>query len=195
MIRGNKQNKIGKVSRFGITKNLRLPFYYLLLLPFTFFLLPSSSAAHRFHTSLTRIDYNVEQKLFEISIKLFTHDLVPVLEKKSGKRIDLEKTPGVDKIIFDYLNENFVLTDKKGEIKILKWVGKESDVDSVQIYLETSSNENLENYKLKNTIFFESFSEQTNLVVCRYDGKKADLMFKVGDKAKEIVENKPSTDK
>ncbi len=160
--------------------------FILILFTFHFSLFTFSASAHRFHTSLTRIDYNAEQKLFEISIQLFTHDLVPILEKKSGKRIDLEKTPDVDKLILEYLNENFVLTDKKGEKKNLKWIGKELDVDSVQIYLETSSNENLENYKLKNTIFFESFSEQTNLVVCRYNGKKADLMFKVGDKIKEI---------
>jgi predicted RNA-binding protein len=190
MIKGNRQNETGKVFRLEITKNLRLLYFYLLLLPFAFCLLPSSTSAHRFHTSLTRIDYNSEQKLFEISIRLFTHDLVPILEEKSGKRIDLEKTPDVDKIIFNYLNENFVLTDMKGETKVLKWVGKEFDVDTVQIYLETPSNENLENYKLKNTIFFESFPEQTNLVICRYDGKKADLMFKVGDKIKEIKEVK-----
>ncbi len=171
-------------------KNYALQFisFVLILLTSHFSLLTFSASAHRFHTSLTRIDYNSEQKLFEISIKLFTHDFVPILEKKTGKRIDLEKTPGVDKIIFDYLNENFVLTDKEGETKILKWVGKELDVDSVQIYLETTSTENLENYKLKNTIFFETFPVQTNLVVCRYDGKKADLLFKVGDKIKEIKE-------
>jgi len=188
MIKGSKQNEIGKVSRLEITKNLRSLFYYFLLFTFAFSLFTFSASAHRFHTSLTRIDYNSEQKLFEISIRLFTHDFVPILEEKSGRRIDLEKTSNVDKLILEYLNENFVLTDKKGDVKKMKWVGKELDVDSVQIYLETASNENLENYKLKNTIFFESFSEQTNLVVCRYDGKKADLMFKVGDKIKEIKE-------
>ncbi len=150
----------------------------------------SAAELHRFHTSLTRIDYNSEQKLFEISIQLFTHDLVPLLERKSGKRIELDKSPEVDRIILDYLNENFVLTDKKGETKNLKWVGKESDVDSIWIYLETASTENLENYTMKNTIFFESFPEQTNLVICRYDGKKADLMFKVGDKTKEVRNEK-----
>jgi len=173
-----------------VSKNCVFQFigFVLILFTFHFSLFTAPVSAHRFHTSLTRIDYNSEEKLFEISIQLFTHDFVPVLEQKSGKRIDLEKTFGVDKFILEYLNENFVLTGKKGEKKNLKWIGKELDVDSVQIYLETSSNENLENYKLKNTIFFESFPEQTNLVVCRYDGKKADLMFKVGDKIKEIKE-------
>jgi len=173
-------------------KNCVLQFitFVSVLFTFHFSLFTSPVSAHRFHTSLTRIDYNSEQKLFEISIKLFTHDLIPILEKKTGKRIDLEKTFDVDKFILEYLNENFVLTDKEGETKILKWVGKELDVDSVEIYLETSSTENLENYKLKNTIFFETFPVQTNLVVCRYDGKKADLLFKVGDKIKENREVK-----
>ena len=150
-----------------------------------------SAGLHRFHTTLTRIDYNPEEKLYEISIQIFTHDLVPLLERRSGgKRVDLEKTSDVDKIIQDYLNENFVLTDKQGAVKHLKWIGKEVETDSIRVFVETPATENLEGYKLKNTLFFEIFPEQSNLVVCRYDGKKADLMFKVGDKIKEITENK-----
>jgi hypothetical protein len=154
----------------------------------------ASFGAHRFHTSLTRIDYNSGEQLVEISIQLFTHDLAPLLEQRAGRRVDLEKTLDVDKLIFDYLNETFVLSDRKGEIRNLKWVGKELDVDSIWIYVETPSKESPENFNLQNTIFFESFQEQTNLVICRYEGKKTDLMFKVGDKTKEILTSKPKED-
>ena len=173
-----------KISKF---------FYTLLVL-----LIAATMAAaslHRFHTTLTRIDYNADANLFEISIQLFTHDLAPLLERRGGKRVDLEKSPDADKLILDYLNENFVLTDKKNAVKSLKWIGKEFDTNSVRIYVEIASNENPEGYKLKNTLFFESYTEQTNLVVCRYDDKKADLMFKVGDNVKEITENKLATEK
>ena len=146
---------------------------------------------HRYHTSLTRMDYNADEKLFEISIKLFLHDLVPVLEKKFRSRINLEKTSEVDNLILKYLNQEFALKDKTGAAKELKWVGKEIDVDSVWIYLEAESGESLEGYSLQNTIFFESFREQTNLVICRFEGKKADLVFKPGDRIKEITANKP----
>lgn len=149
---------------------------------------------HRFHTTLGRIDYNAEQKLFEISIQLFTHDLENLFKKRTGKSIDLEKTIEIDKLIFEYLNENFILSDKNNRVKTLKWIGKEFDADAVRVYLEIDSTETPEGYKLKNTLFFESFPEQANIVVCRYDGKKADLLFKVGDKVKEIVETK-QTDK
>ena len=150
----------------------------------------STARAHRFHTSLTRIDYNSEKKLFEISIQLFTHDLVPLLEEKTGGTVDLEKKSDVDKTILSYLNENFVLIDKEGGVKKLSWFGKEADVDTVWVYVETASPEGLEGYSLQNTMFFEKFPEQTNLVVCRYSGNKADLIFRAGDKIKKIVSAK-----
>lgn len=146
---------------------------------------------HTYHTSLTRIKYNAKEKLVEISVQLFTHDLTPTLERRARKQIDYEKTPGIDKIIFDYLNEKFVLKDKNGNVKKLVWVGKEVEVDTVYVYAETESLEDLEGVSLQNTLFFESFPEQTNLVTIRYGEKKADLLFKAGDKFKEITSSKP----
>ncbi len=171
-------------------KSLRAFFVFLSIVIFTAtgFSLPS---AHRYHTSLTRLDFNAQEKIFEISIRLFTHDLTQFLEQKTGKRIDLEKTPGIDQMIFNYVNENFVLKNRKEETKKLKFIGKELDIDAVLIYLETSSEDSPKNFTLQNTLFFESFPEQVNLVIANYEGKKADLLFKVGDKSKEIVENKP----
>lgn len=139
---------------------------------------------HRYHTSLTRMDYNEKDKVFEISIELFTHDLVPMLEKKLKKSVDLEKSFETDKILFAYLNEKFVLKDNQNNIKKLNWVGKEVEIDTVNVYLEISSEESLENLSLQNSIFFESFAEQTNLVVARHLEKKYDLLFKVGDQFK-----------
>jgi len=156
---------------------------------FLIYLVASSNSfanAHRYHTSLTRMDYNAKEKLVEVSIQLFAHDLVPVLEKYAKKRIDLEKTPDVDKFIFDYLNQNFILKDKNGEAKKLVWVGKELNVDKAFVYIEIPAEESLEGFSLQNTVFFESFSEQTNLVTARSNKKKSDLLFKVGDKFKEI---------
>jgi hypothetical protein len=141
---------------------------------------------HNYHTSLTRIDYNAKEKLIEISVNLFTHDLVPTLELQTGKSIDLEKTPDIDKIIFDFLNKNFVLKDRNGEVKKLVWVGKEIQIEQVFVFVEVSSVENPDGFSLQNTFFFDSFPEQINRVIARYNDKKTDLLFKVGDKFKEI---------
>ena len=156
---------------------------------FTFELKPLAASIHTFHTSLTRMDYNAKEKLAEISIQLFVHDLVPLLENKAKKRVDLEKTTDVDKFIQAYLADNFILKDKNGEVKKLVWVGKEVKVDTVFVYVEIPLAEDFSGYSLQNTLFFESFPEQTYLVIARYSDKKADLLFKVGDKFKEIKVN------
>lgn len=153
-------------------------------------LLTQASAAHTFHTSLTRMDYNLKEKRAEISIQLFVHDLVPTLEKLTKKRVDLEKTPDIDKFILKYLEDNFILKDKTGAVKKFVWVGKEVKVDTIFVYIEIPLTEDFLGYNLQNTLFFESFPEQTNLVIARYNDKKADLLFKVGDKFKEIKVNK-----
>ncbi len=94
-----------------------------------------SSNFHIYHTSLTRIDYNDKEKLAEISIQIFTHDLVPVLEKRTKENIDLEKTTNINEIILKYLAENFVLKDKQGQIKKLVWVGKELKADVIFVFV------------------------------------------------------------
>ncbi len=133
------------------------------------------------------MDYNAKDKIIEITIQLFTHDLVPVLEiQAQQKSIDLEKTPEIDKILLSYLNENFILKDEKDSVRELKWVGKEIKSDQVFVYVEIPFESSFENLKLKNSIFFENFTEQTNLVIFHFNEEKADLLFKVGDKFKEI---------
>ena len=161
--------------------------FALCLLLFAF---PTQAISHRYHTSLTRMDYKAEDKNIEITIRLFIHDLENVLEGFAEKRIDVGKTPEIDKIIVKYLEENFVLKNKKDEKLNLKWVGKELNVDTAFVYLEASSDESIEGFKLQNTIFFESFAEQTNLLTARFENKKVDLLYKVGDKFKIISENK-----
>lgn len=155
----------------------------------------NTAAAHIYHTSLTRIDYNEKEKLAEISIQMFPHDLVPFLEKRARKNIDLEKTSDIDKIILKYLTENFILKDKQGEIKKLVWVGKEMRADTMFVYVEIPLEQDFEGFNLQNTLFFESFPEQTNLVIARFNKKKADLLFKVGEKFKQIKAANPSEEK
>lgn len=179
-----------KQSAKQIKSTFRILGILLALLPFAFCFLPGAQA-HRYHTSLTRMDYNEKEKLIEISMQLFTHDLVPALERKAGKRVDLEKTPEADKLILNYLNENFVFKNKNGETHALRWVGKEMEVDAVWVYVEIPSPESPSGANLQNSVLFESFPEQVNLVIARFGGKKADLAFKVGDRFKEIRENPP----
>ena len=154
-----------------------------------------ATGLHNYHTSLTRIDYNAENKIAEITIQLFTHDLVPVLAKFSGRAIDLERTPEIDKLIFDYLTGTFVLKDKTGKPQPLTWVGKELESQRMFVHVQIPMPDGLQSATLQNTIFFEKFPKQTNLVISRFEKKKCDLLFVPGDGFKELTFKASSTAK
>ena len=157
----------------------------------TFNLFSTAASAHTYHTTFTRIDYDKKENLLEITIQIFTHDLEPALEKKTGKQIDLETTPKIDEILLDYLNEKFVLQNKNGKIEKLKWVGKEFKADTIYFYVEVPFEGNAEDLSLQNTLFFENYREQINYVIVKFGEQKADLIYKVGEKFKpiEFIEN------
>ena len=151
-------------------------------------LLTAKSSAHNYHTSLTRIDFNKEAKSLEIEINLFNHDLEKVLETKNKKQIDFDKSNELDKLIFDYLNETFLIKNADGNLLKIVWIGREIKTDMTTAFIEIDGVENIENIKLQNKIFFESFSEQINLVALHFDDKKSDLRFGVGDDFKNLEE-------
>ncbi len=156
---------------------------------FTIFLIAAfaaSSFAHNYHTSLTRIDFNKKEKSLEIEINLFNHDLESVLVKRNAKRINLEKSKETDKLLFEYLKENFIVVDSSGNVKNPVWIGKEILNDMTTVFIEIGSIENLDGLKLQNKIFFESVAEQVNLVTIHSDIEKFDLEFKKGDDFKDF---------
>ncbi len=161
--------------------------FLLLILTAAFF---ASSSAHTYHTSLTRIDYNKKNKSLEIEINLFNHDLEKVLENKNKKNIELDKTKDIDNLILKYISKNFIVKDSAGDEKKLVLIGKEVDVDMTSVFIEIDEVENYENLQLQNKIFFESFSEQINLVSLHVEDKKFDLLFKTGDDFKNFSQTK-----
>lgn len=170
------------VNKFLCSKLKRGFIFAFCLLPFAF----AGAEAHTYHTSLARMDYNEKDKNIEISIQLFVHDALPMLERRLKKRVDIEKTPEANAELFKYLSENFIFQNKAGEVQKLKWVGREFENDAIYVFVEIPYRESFEGTRLQNTIFFESFPQQTNLVVARFGDKKANLLFKAGDGLKDL---------
>ena len=171
------------LKNFGLQLVTGFIFAFLL---FISYMLPPKAEAHTYHTSLTRMDYNAKDKNIEVSIQLFIHDLLPMLERRLKKRVDIEKTVEVDGEIIKYLGETFVFQNKNGEAQNLRWVGKEFENDVVHVYIEIPFEEAPLGTRLQNTIFFESYPEQTNLVIARFGEKKVNLLYKAGDKFKDL---------
>ncbi|MFN2453043.1 MAG: DUF6702 family protein [Pyrinomonadaceae bacterium] len=173
-----------KLSR-AITKAILLPLVFACAVALN---LNPKAAAHTFHTSLMRLEYNRQEQLVEISIQVFAHDLETVLSKRAGKNIRLDKSPDAAARTLAYLQDAFTLKNRDNQTKTLAWVGMETKADAVMLYVETKMPEGLSGAQVRDQIFFDLLQDQINLINVRYDGKHTDLVFKPGDGFKPLAE-------
>ena len=146
------------------------------------------AAAHTFHTSLMRLEYNEKEKSGEITLQLFAHDLETALTRANqGVRVNLEKDKDLPARVLAYLESNFVLKNSSGVVAKLAWVGLESKGDTVTIYVETPLPEGLAGAQIRNTIFFDIADKQVNLInIVLPEGKTA-LSYEHGDTSFKII--------
>jgi hypothetical protein len=145
-------------------------------------------AAHTFHTSLMQMDYNAAEQSVEIAVQVFAHDLETILSRRARRRVRLDRTPDAQALTFAYLREAVNIKNREGQDKTLSWVGMESKADAVWLYLETKMPEGLAGAQIRNRIFFDLLDDQVNLIHLKYEGRKADLVFKPGDGFKAVGE-------
>jgi len=140
-----------------------------------------AAAAHKYYTSLAQVEYNVEEKTVEVTLRVFADDLELALTRRAGREVSLDRTKDADRLVLAYLRDTFEIKNREGEAKALKWVGMELRAGVAWLYVEAEMPEGLAGARLRDHILFELFAEQVNTVSVRYAGKRADLVFVPGD--------------
>ena len=135
--------------------------------------------AHKYHTSVTRVEYNAAERSAEVTIQTFADDLEAIITKRAGKNMRLDASKEADQLVFDYLQSVFEL--KRGaRSNVLEWVGMEVKGGTVWIYVLVKAPEGLSKVLVRNTLLFDLFEDQVNIVNVLYSGKKNSLVFKRG---------------
>jgi hypothetical protein len=143
------------------------------------------ASAHKYHTSVTRLEYNPKERAAEITIQTFTDDLKDILTKRAGKNVRLDGGNDADRLAFDYLRGAFEL--KNGGAKIeLQWVGMEVKGETVWLYVLAKMPEGLSKTSLRNAFLFDLFDDQVNIVNVLHGSKKSSLVFKHGEGERQI---------
>lgn len=141
--------------------------------------------AHSFHASIGELELDSKTKRAELSLRVFTDDLENALSAGEPKAVKLETTSDADARIVAYLDARLVLRDANGKALKWKWVGRESDVQTTWIYVETTWS-GAAPKTLENRLFFELFADQVNSVNVRRDGKRSGLAYMRDDGAKPL---------
>ncbi len=142
---------------------------------------------HEFHSSLAEIHYNTASKSLEVSLRVFSDDLSEALTKENKRTVRLDESAAVDPLIKQYLIKHFALLDSKNSQKPLIWVGKEITVDVVWLYFEIPLAEDMNGLKVQNSVLFELFEDQVNIVNVNYKNQKKTYLFKP-DQATQVVQ-------
>ncbi len=152
---------------------------------------------HKFHVSVTQIEYNLKAQSAEITIRVFADDLETALSQHAKRRVKLDpatanKDKQVGETVLAYLRGSFALKGKTGRPVKLNWVGMEWQADMFWLYVEGKLPNGLEGAQLRNKVFQELFEDQVNIVNSKIDGKQIGLMFDTKDDFKLITALPPA---
>ena len=140
---------------------------------------------HAFHTSITEIRYNPQQKSHEISIRVFTDDFeTAITQFNNNQKVMIGNQENKsDAIIQKYLFRHFAFISPSKQIKQFDFLGKELEGDATWIYVELPNSASLAGYTFLNDILIDQFSDQTNLVNIFYGSQKKTILFNTKNKA------------
>jgi hypothetical protein len=138
---------------------------------------------HDFHASVTQMQYNSKEQVFEISIRIFTDDFEKALSALAGSRVNLAASPTSpndknDPLIEKYIHDHFTYISPQKQPKSIKYVGHEMEADANWLYLEMPYSGLFKGGLLKQNVLMELFDDQVNMVNVQYQGKKKTFVFR-----------------
>ena len=140
-------------------------------------------SSHDFHLSLTEIDHNAEKKTLELSIKLFTDDLLVALQQAGAPKMEIgtaAEPPAANEHIENYLKKHFKLT-VNGKPVAFVYLGKEAEMDATWCFVEVKNVVKVKSLQVENSCLLEAFDDQTNVVNLNIDGRKKSGLARKGN--------------
>jgi len=120
---------------------------------------------HPLHLTVAEAHWKKETKSLEISVKLFYDDFENALEEKNKNPVYLcpDSLNNQRDYIESYFRNEFQLTINE-KIAGFEIVGYECESELVYVYLEYRNISKIKSIEINNTLLFESFLDQTNLM-------------------------------
>ena len=134
-------------------------------------------AAHPYHISVCDIVHKSDQKTLQVSQRVFLDDLEETLNERFNIMVDVTnpKNPSYrDSLIQVYLFENIKIT-VDGKTKKRTYIGNEIEEDGMWCYIEYHSVKSMKSVEITNTVFFDKFDDQANIIHLKYAGKTRSL--------------------
>ena len=154
--------------------NLKTIIFCLLI--FTLF---SGFVVHKFYVSTTKVEYAKEKKSIQIISKIFVEDLEQVLQERYSSRVQLDPKKETDldqSYLLNYISQKLKFKINEKEAQLI-YIGKEYDIDILNIYFEIEDVDSLESIRIENKILIDLFPEQQNIIHFSNEKNKRNLIL------------------
>lgn len=124
------------------------------------------SAPHDFFVSICTIHHNPEASTLEVTWRMTTHDVEHALEPIAHQALQLgteREAEQADSLLAEYAIVNLVLAQNDRPIT-LRYLGKEVELETTYVYLQAEGISDPEGLSVLNTLLFDLFDEQQNIV-------------------------------
>lgn len=144
--------------------------------------------AHPVHATFSEAAWNPTTKSIEVALRIRSVDLEKTLSKGRTKAVDLKKSSGVDALIRAYLERNFTLALPDKKILKPKWSDKEVGLINTWLYFEfpLGKGQLPGNCSISNTVFFNEFKGQKNVIEFREGASRKILSFSSDQKIQAL---------
>jgi len=129
---------------------------------------------HPLHVSTTEINFNSKEKSLEISCRIFFYYFETILAKQFKTKVDLAKPEmqkDMDELVKKYLAAHLQYT-LNGKNVVATYIGFEQDHEATNVYLEINNVANLQSLKLNNTVLYDLFDDQMNILHVEKQGTR-----------------------
>jgi hypothetical protein len=126
----------------------------------------TAATVHKFYVTTTRVEYIPQEQSLQIITEIFTDDIEETLTKRTLKEVylDSEKETNEDlKLLQEYVFNKFVVFVNGIKVNY-NYIGLQYDIDRVKLYLEITKVSSLATLEIENTILFDAFEDQQNII-------------------------------
>lgn len=143
------------------------------LLTIIFALTLISGNRHDFHVSISEMERNADSGRLEIAVKVFTDDLEEAIARRGLQQANIGTSTEHDsaQVFIDrYLSEMLLVWDDNDPITLV-YLGSEPSADATWCYLESEPLRSLGRLRVRNSLLYEVFDDQVNIIHFKNDGK------------------------
>ncbi|MFB9057952.1 DUF6702 family protein [Mariniflexile ostreae] len=151
-----------------------IKFLIIGILPFFAF-----ATVHKYYVSVTEIEYVQEKKSVQIISRFFIDDFENALRTRYDESIVLSskaEPKSATLYIERYLDEKFKIKIN-GEGVPFEFVGKAYERGLIICYFEVVNVESISSFEVSNTILFDVFKEQQNIIKIKINSKQKNYIL------------------